>query len=138
MGKQRRVWEDLHDALVDVAVAVSLLGAWTEYHHLQGDGEVLGQAKEILLLVLETLDTRFTSYYSGLRAVLAGLENLSTWRFIAPLAEAHARDRGLSTLWWAPTSWSTRASQATGDVASRPAALIASASDAVMGDASAE
>ena len=38
------------------------------------------------------IESRLTSYYSGLRAVLAGLENLSTWRFIAPLAEAHARD----------------------------------------------
>eukprot|EP00929_Paragymnodinium_shiwhaense_P106726 TRINITY_DN72328_c0_g2_i1.p1 TRINITY_DN72328_c0_g2~~TRINITY_DN72328_c0_g2_i1.p1 ORF type:complete len:625 (+),score=134.76 TRINITY_DN72328_c0_g2_i1:95-1969(+) len=122
--KQRRVWEDMHDALVDVAVAISLLGAWTDYHHLQGDGEVLGQAQSMMELVLRVLQKRFSRHHAGLEAVKVGLETTPTWPFIAPLAEAHARARGRDACWWSPTTWSQGCS-AVSAVPSRDAVGIA-------------
>merc|ERR1719487_591187 len=73
-------WDELHEVLVETALVVALLGAWTHHHNLRGDGEILQQAKDLLWKVVEALDIHFDSCrFPGSDAVRTSLAANGTW-----------------------------------------------------------
>uniref|UniRef100_A0A7S0ZY88 Uncharacterized protein n=1 Tax=Noctiluca scintillans TaxID=2966 RepID=A0A7S0ZY88_NOCSC len=92
-------WEEVHQVLATAAEVLALLGAWTDYHNLRGDGLALTQAADLFRDILGVLEKRF----DGTRVVRKRLERNSSWRVVAPAAEA-AASRG-AMLWWCPRCW---------------------------------
>merc|ERR1712136_294483 len=120
-------WEQVHQVLATAAEVLALLGAWTDYHNLRGDGLALTQAADLFRDILGVLEKRF----DGTRVVRKRLERNSSWRVVAPAAEA-AASRG-AMLWWCPRCWRhplfTALTEKTGSVshtisASQPEALL--------------
>jgi len=147
--QRHRRWDDAHEALVKAAVCVALLGAWTEYHNLRGDGEVLREARDLLYSLLDALDTRFDpARYAGSEAVRSGLAADETWCLTAPLAievwnqqrlarqsaspgELHSMGAAdhvdAEAPWWSPDAWSLRRPSAKASAAAALAAASAAA-----------
>lgn len=121
--RQARLWEGVNDALVEVATVTALLGAWTEFHHLRGDGEVLSEAQELLESVMTTLDTCFDLRFAGSEAVKSALAAHPMWQHVQAAAEASAKERGLSEPWWLSTSSPARVAEPAVEGAQMPNTL---------------
>jgi len=103
--QQERVWDDLHDVLVEVASTVALLGAWTDYHNLRGDGQVVQEARELFAAVLEALDVSFQENFPGSAAVRQALCLRPEWNLVAPCLETIEAMPEESRPWWSPQQW---------------------------------
>jgi len=90
----RQQLEALHDALVEVALVVVLLVAWSDHHNLEGDGQVFQQARELFHMILAVFSVYFDGR-PGATAVQARLLLDPIWRML-PTSE----DR-----WWSPCCW---------------------------------
>jgi len=113
--QQHRRWDDLHEALVEVAVVLATIGAWAEYHGLRGDGLVLQQARDLFRAVIVALDDpRFGSSVNGKgsEAVRAGLAASAAWCLVVPEMEAGSR---CAKPWWSPSAWPSHCAQPPGE-----------------------
>lgn len=101
--QHHRLWEDLHAVLVEVAAMVTLLGAWTDYHNLRGDGQTSQQAQVLLLAILRCFDMTFDESFRGREAIIATLAADPSWCLVADAAEAAAPEE--CPPWWSPHHW---------------------------------